>query len=103
MATVDGARLAATWGILVEAATSRRKLTYGEIARRVGGIARGVGYMLHPMQRYCAQNGLPPLTSLVVRKSDGRPSTGFDRGGDPAVHQRSVWEFDWTKVTNPYA
>ena len=103
MSTADRAELGATWGILVEAARARRKLTYGEVARTIGGIARGVGALLRPLEGYCASNGLPPLTSLVVRKSDGVPSTGFGVGGDPAAHQRHVWDFDWNKVANPYA
>ena len=66
------------WTLLVCAARERKSLTYGDVARALG--MKGAGVMssfLDPIMRYCARNGYPPLTVLVVNQKTGLPGGGL--------------------------
>lgn len=54
-----------------------------EVQRRTGLFTRAnqrnwIGQVLSDVVHRCHQNGLPPLTALVVRKHDGRVGEGYD-------------------------
>lgn len=55
------------WPIPAEAASRRQLITYGDLGKIVGTIARGIGRYLKPIEEYWLRNQLPPLTVIVVR------------------------------------
>ena len=76
------------------------RITYSALAARVGGTAAEVGpTVLEEIASYCEQEGLPPLTGLVVGKDSGKPGTGF-RQPDQVP---AVYTFRWERVENPFA
>ena len=65
------------WQILISAAHNRQILTY-QIVGEITGMGSGTqSQTLDMIMRYCKRNNLPPLTSLVVQKSSGRPGEGL--------------------------
>lgn len=97
----ERARLA--WQELVLAAKNRTTLTYGALGALIGVHHRAIGYVLSPIQDYCLEARLPPLTILVINSS-GLPGTGFiahDRA-DLEGGLRAVWQHDWTDERNPF-
>jgi hypothetical protein len=93
---------AGAWGVLVEAAEQRRKMTYGQLAAKNGGIARGLGPTLRAIESACAAIGAPALSALLVRASDGQPSSGYGGPSDLADVYRAVFSYDWRRVRNPF-
>jgi hypothetical protein len=88
------------WSVLVFAASNRQTLTYAFLGKLVGLPARGIGRDLFPIQYFCEQRGLPPLTVLVVNQSTGLPGKGLPVGDfAKAVHE--VFKFDWITYTAP--
>ncbi len=68
------------------------------------GNARTVSTALDPVLRYCQENGLPPLTALVVSKYSGVPGGGSTRQYfDVPRVQRKVYAFDWHAIYPPTA
>jgi 5-methylcytosine-specific restriction protein A len=93
------------WPILAAAAERHETVTYSEIAPSIPTNPHSVGWALDPIQRYCVDRGLPPLTSIVIGKTTGQPGSGFtaaDTGEIGAVHQK-VYAFDWSALANPFA
>ena len=64
------------WSILVLAATNRQTLTYSIVESLTGLHRAGIGDSLRPVQQYCAEQKLPPLTCLVVSQESGLPGDG---------------------------
>ena len=75
------------------------RITYSSLAERVGGTAAEIGpTVLEEIASYCEQEGLPPLTGLVVGKDSGKPGAGFRQPDQiPAVYT-----FRWERVENPF-
>ena len=92
------------WPILVARAKTRRTIFYGEIAPTLNVHHRHVRLALGPIQVYCLDVRLPPLTALVISKANASPGTGFvgwdmddlDRG------RNEVFSFNWDKEENPF-
>ena len=91
------------WSLLGLAATSRQILTYDMVARLTGAMRAGIGDFLRPIQQYCTENALPPLTCLVVSERTGLPSEGFIAAADVPMAQMQVFEHPWLDVTAPTA
>jgi len=70
-------RAAQVWSILAFAATHRQVLTYDIVAKLTGLARQGLGPVLEPIQSYCIERRLPPLTILVVKADTGLPGSGF--------------------------
>jgi putative restriction endonuclease len=91
------------WDVLVEQAALQRTITYGELGRRLGIHHRPARYFLEPIQTYCLENKLPPLSILVVGQS-GRPGPGFIAWDinnlDEGLHR--VFEHNWQNEANPF-
>ncbi|MCI0534809.1 MAG: hypothetical protein L0Z50_06250 [Verrucomicrobiales bacterium] len=88
-------RAAQLWSVLALAARMQHILSY-ELAGRLTGLPRqSVGDFLYPIQDYCLQNNLPPLTALVVSEQTGLPSEGFIAAQDVLPAQNRVFVFDW--------
>jgi len=85
---------------------AHRKVTYGELAKQFGGIARGYGDRLGGVTLWCHDEGLPRLPVLVVNKATGRPSLGavlykdlgLTSASDIAAEQQKCFETDWSQT-----
>lgn len=97
----ERARLA--WQVLVEVASKREAITYGGLGARIGVHHRAIRYVLGPIQEYCLESRLPPLTILVVNGS-GRPGTGFiaHDPNDLENGLEAVWVYSWPQIANPF-
>ena len=97
------ARAADVWDVLVAQAKSDEVITYGDLGRRIGVHHRALRYALEPIQTYCLEAGLPPLT-ILVQSIDGQLGGGFiawDRSRlDEGVQQ--VWAHPWENLENPF-
>lgn len=93
------------WPLLTEAAAQGKTLTYGEIAPKIQTNPLSVGRALGPIQDYCLQNHLPPLTAIVIGKISNEPGTGFIAWDieDVSTAHAKVFEFQWANVDNPFA
>lgn len=63
-----------------------------------------VKWALDPIQTYCLENRLPPLTAIVIGKTSGIPGDGFiawDVDDIDSAH-KEVFSFDWRQISNPY-
>lgn len=90
------------WTLLVCAARDRKCFTYGDVARVLG--MKGAGVMssfLDPVMRYCARNGYPPLTVLVVNKTSGLPGEGLTTLEETNADRERVFRFNWFAVRPP--
>lgn len=91
------------WPLLTFAASLRMTLTYKRLGELIGAGPMSLGGWLEPIQSYCLVQGLPPLTVLVVRDSDGMPGPGFVAAEPAAVPaaQTTVFRYDWTSAPPP--
>ena len=91
------------WSLLALAATNRQVLTYGMVARFTGVVRPSIGDFLRPIQQYCSENQLPPLTSLVVSEQTGIPGEGFIAAADVPAAQMRVFHHHWLETNAPSA
>ena len=94
------------WQVLANAAYYRQTLTYGRLAKMIGmgpgTLARPLGHVM----KYCAVNGLPPLTTLVVNQETGMPGWGLStmvRAEDQVREREHVYAHDWLTLLPPSA
>lgn len=92
------------WPLLTEHAAHHETITYGQIAPVIETNPRNVGRALGPIQDFCLEMRLPPLTAIVV-DTRGVPGGGFFAWDvdDLSTAHRLVFDFDWSRVPNPYA
>lgn len=97
----ERARLA--WKVLVAVAKQRTTTTYGALGAQIGVHHRAIRYVLGPIQDYCLESKLPPLTILVVNGS-GRPGSGFIAHDPDDLENgfEAVWSHDWHREKNPF-
>lgn len=80
-------------------------LAYEDVAPAIQTNPLSVGKALGPIQTYCIENRLAPLTSVVVGKHSRTPGTGFVAWDvddlDAAWH--AVAAQNWSLVGNPFA
>lgn len=98
------ARAIQAWQILVGMAMNRQTTTYLGLSRQMyQKDAPGVlDQILGHIAFWCIDNGLPPLTSIVVGKRRGTP--GRDIPVDPTTfdeERERVYGFDWYNVYPP--
>lgn len=97
-------RASIAWPILIDFANRSTIMTYGELANKMGIHPRVCKYFLGLIQDHCIENRLPPLQSIVVDKKTGAPGKGYyatPTNNILNVH-RSVFAFDWSKISNPF-
>ena len=97
----DHERATQVWAVLALAARNRQTLTYEMLSQLIGVPARGLADILDHIQRYCMQEGLPALTSIVVNKETGLPGHGFTAVQDVPREQEVVFGHDWLAVDTP--
>ncbi len=92
------------WDELGDFAASRQTVSYDRLGKLIGIHHRVVRFALALIQDYCLANGLPPLTILVVGKSNRKPGQGFIAWeGDPAEGKEQVFAWDWKAYGNPFS
>jgi hypothetical protein len=91
------------WSILALAARNRQLLTYDMVGKACGLPAPSLGDFLRPIQQYCLEKALPPLTSIVVGKDAGVPGDGFLAAQDVPKAQSDVFAKDWLAEDAPSA
>lgn len=74
------------------AAVTYEPITYKHLEALTGVPGRFQGAMLKAVQRRCAGEGEPDLTSMVVATLTGEVADGHG-GGDPANERRRCFEF----------
>ena len=90
------------WQILVGAAMQRRTLTYGLLAELIHyQVPVALGRPLAHIMYWCQDNGLPPLTALVVSEQSGLPSEGLQIDGDLHKAREVAFAYDWYSVFPP--
>ena len=94
-------RAAQLWSVLALAASNRQVLTYDIAAKLIGAPRPAIGGFLAPVQAYCIQNSLPPLTILVVSERTGLPGKGFIAAEDIPKAQIGVFSYDWIAHGSP--
>jgi hypothetical protein len=96
-------KFARAWNVLVAVAERHGKITYGELANEIGGIARGLGPTLQAIEMRCRLLGVPALSALVVRGSNGQPSSGYGGPSDLAETYRAIYGHGWRAIGNPFS
>lgn len=97
-------RAVQAWLILVNAAMNRQTLTYEGLSQKMyqrkaqGVLDRILGHIAF----YCIDEGLPPLTSIVVGKKRGAPGADIpiDLSQFDAERER-VYATDWFDIYPP--
>ena len=92
------------WPVLVDRASKKKTITYGELAKALGIHHRAVRYVLGVIQQYCLDERLPPLTILIVNRSEGTPGEGFIAWDvdDLETGLAKVYGWNWTEMENPF-
>jgi len=92
------------WDELGDFAASSRTVSYGALGKLIGVHHRVVRFALEHIQDYCLENALPPLTILVVGKSNRKPGQGFIAWeGDLVEGVEQVFAWDWKAYGNPFS
>lgn len=93
------------WPMLVQAASDKRTMYYQDIADEIGTNALSVGYALYPIAMYCDNEGIEPLTSIVINQGTKKPGNGFLRiwGNNYKDAIALAFNKDWSVIENPFA
>lgn len=92
--------------VLVGLAWNRQTISYGALStNQMGGYGSG-GILDRPLgciMGWCYENGLPPLTVLVVNDETGVPGQGLMTvpDGKWPVAQQRVFAFNWFAIMPP--
>lgn len=82
--------------VLISLAHNRQTLTYPLLGNLIGLPPQGLGPHLEHILRYCQRHNLPQITVLIVRKTEGTPSTGFPSDRlDADLERERVYGHSW--------
>ncbi|HEX8361905.1 MAG TPA: HNH endonuclease signature motif containing protein, partial [Longimicrobium sp.] len=97
-------RAYAVWQELAEYARAGKPVTYGMLGKLTEIHHRALRYPLAIIEHYCQDNGLPPLSILVVEQGTHRPGSGFEAwdGEEFGTLATQVYTFDWSSYGNPF-
>lgn len=92
------------WSYLTHKATLSATVTYTDVANHIGTTPRHVKHALGPIQDFCLDSNLPPLTVIVVDKNTGKPGTGFIAWdmSDLNSADQAVFMYPWNSIVNPF-
>lgn len=96
-------RAVQAWIYLISKANQRQFIKYEELAKLMGyKDNRPLSYILGHIMFYCSQNGLPPLTVIVVNK-EGTPGTGLTalQPEEYNVKREDVFNYGWYDLLPP--
>lgn len=83
------------WPRLVVVAETHGIITREALAQRFGisgRVLRDFDQVLAPLESYCQRHGLPPLSTLIVRKNAELPGDGTDAA---AIATETVYSYKW--------
>ena len=91
--------------ILIGRAANQQTIQYRQLGEmmRYGDSGSILAAPLGCIMRWCVRENLPALTTLVVEKETGLPSTGLttvQQNAFPAEQQR-IFAFDWYSIFPP--
>ena len=97
-------RAVAIWEVLVSRAAQNSTLTYKDLSEEVNVHHRALRHALEIIQKYCQNNKLPHLTTLVVNSTTGVPGAGnnLDDSALKSEYQR-VFRYNWAGILNPFS
>jgi putative restriction endonuclease len=105
-AAIQYERASCAWPVLTGEASRGGTHTYKQLGERIGIHHRAVRLVLGVIQDYCLQEGLPPLTILVVNQGRqqfmGAGFIAWDVGWLGEGRDR-VYEHPWEAGPNPFA
>lgn len=95
-------------GFLARSASKRSRVTYQQVGEEIGWshpTGRGLGKHLYEILHYCKNHGLPPLTTILVKKGERVPAgdamtyirEALGEVDIPSV-QKDVFDFNWGAV-----
>lgn len=92
------------WPELVKAAKNKKLLYYNELAPLIKTNSLSVGRGLDPIQNYCLEAKLPPITAIVVNKATKKPGDGFIAWDIDNLKDAfsAVFNYDWQHMLNPF-
>src|SRR3954469_18350925 len=82
------------WPILLCAAHNKKTLTYGELGDLIGMPGYTLSQTLDRITKYCEQNGLPPLSVVVINQS-GEPGPGHPTIKDFKKDLEAIFNYKW--------
>jgi putative restriction endonuclease len=95
------------WDILIKCADDNKTITYKELTDQIGlGLfPRQAGRFLDPIQIFCLEERLPPLTIIAVRMDNQKPGSGFTAWEDDNFEnlKSKVFNFKWNSIQNPFS
>jgi hypothetical protein len=94
----DGTQAFQAYLVLIGLAWNRQTITYGKLSQNQMKFGQG-GILADPLgciMGWCYENGLPPLTALVVNGETGLPGEGLyvERPGELPAAQQKVFRFN---------
>jgi hypothetical protein len=91
--------------VLIGCAWNNQLITYGKLSQNQMEYGDG-GILDRPLgciMGWCFEQGLPPLTVLVVNKDHGLPGAGLGtvKGGNFPAAMQQVFKFNWFSILPP--
>lgn len=88
------------WQVLISLAHNRQTITYEKLSELIGmgNVAVALTQPLELLMHYCTNNGLPPLTILVVQKHSGIPGQGLTTIEELNADREEVFNFEWLQL-----
>jgi len=90
--------------ILIGKAANQQTIQYLQLCELMHwGRGPVLAHPLGKIMNWCKKENLPALTSIVVEKDTGLPSTGLTtvKGNAFAAEQQHVFSFDWFSILPP--
>lgn len=99
------AKAAEAWPRLVNLAATESLESYRQFGDAIGLHWRAVKHALSPIQDYCLEARLPPITSLVVQSGKDTPGVGSVVSGRSDIREirDEIFRFPWVAHLNPFA
>ena len=92
------------WQILTSKALNRQTITFTELTRllRFRGDGAGTHPFVGPIDRYCRNNGLPLLSSLLIQADTGKPGVSYTGDRNSVEEERErVFDYHWFAIAPP--
>lgn len=91
--------------VLIGHAWNRQTITYGQLSQHQMDYGKGgiIAPVLGCIMGWCYENGLPPLTALVVNEGTGIPGEGLyvEQPEKLPAAQQEVFAFNWFSIFPP--
>jgi hypothetical protein len=98
------ARALQAYLILISRAANQQTIQYRQLGNMMHfGVGPILAGPLDRIMRWCDREGLPALTTLVIEKATGLPSSGLTTvpGNNFSAEQQRIFAFDWYSIFPP--